>query len=256
MRRSSVRCITCSARSARTPRSAQGTISQLLTRDLSVIVLADDPLPDGPERDALTRWVEKGGLLIRMAGPAHGIPAVGRIRPAAAGQAAQRRPPARRRAVLEPPGRAGAVPPRLAVRRPGDSGGRDGVTPGAGRTLGHACRPHLGHPGRRHAAGDPGSAGQRSDRAVPCHRQRRLVQSAVVRVVRRYAAPPGGAVRRRADRVRTRGACAIRDTGRVRAVVAATTGRNRAGRRQIRPAPPSPRSIRRASTGRKTGAKR
>jgi hypothetical protein len=47
----------------------EGTIAQLLSRDLSVIVLADDPLPDGPDRDALTKWVEKGGLLVRFAGP-------------------------------------------------------------------------------------------------------------------------------------------------------------------------------------------
>ncbi|HSU05570.1 MAG TPA: DUF4159 domain-containing protein [Acetobacteraceae bacterium] len=47
----------------------QGTIAQLLARQTSVIVLADDPLPDGPDRDALTQWVEKGGLLIRLAGP-------------------------------------------------------------------------------------------------------------------------------------------------------------------------------------------
>jgi Domain of unknown function (DUF4159)/Aerotolerance regulator N-terminal len=47
----------------------QGTIDQLLSRDLSVIVLADDPLPDGPDRDALTKWVQKGGLLVRFAGP-------------------------------------------------------------------------------------------------------------------------------------------------------------------------------------------
>jgi hypothetical protein len=47
----------------------EGTIQQLLKRNISVIVLADDPLPDGPARDALTKWVENGGLLIRMAGP-------------------------------------------------------------------------------------------------------------------------------------------------------------------------------------------
>jgi hypothetical protein len=47
----------------------EGTLSELLARDVSVIVLADDPLPEGPDRDALTKWVEKGGLLVRMAGP-------------------------------------------------------------------------------------------------------------------------------------------------------------------------------------------
>ena len=34
-----------------------------------MLILADRPLPAGPERDAVTSWVEKGGLLIRFAGP-------------------------------------------------------------------------------------------------------------------------------------------------------------------------------------------
>ena len=46
-----------------------GEVSALLTRDLSVLILADRPSPDGAERAALTAWVEKGGLLIRFAGP-------------------------------------------------------------------------------------------------------------------------------------------------------------------------------------------
>ena len=47
----------------------EGDIATLLQRDLSVLILADRPLPAGPERDVLTRWVEKGGLLVRFAGP-------------------------------------------------------------------------------------------------------------------------------------------------------------------------------------------
>ena len=47
----------------------EGSIATLLQRDLSVLILADRPLPSGEERDAVTRWVEKGGLLIRFAGP-------------------------------------------------------------------------------------------------------------------------------------------------------------------------------------------
>jgi Domain of unknown function (DUF4159)/Aerotolerance regulator N-terminal len=46
-----------------------GDTATLLKRDLSVLILADRPLPDGPERDAIADWVRKGGLLIRFAGP-------------------------------------------------------------------------------------------------------------------------------------------------------------------------------------------
>jgi hypothetical protein len=47
----------------------EASIATLLQRDLSVLILADRPLPDGAERDAVAQWVEKGGLLIRFAGP-------------------------------------------------------------------------------------------------------------------------------------------------------------------------------------------
>jgi hypothetical protein len=47
----------------------EGSLDQLLARNLSVLILADRPLTSGPERTALTRWVEQGGLLIRFAGP-------------------------------------------------------------------------------------------------------------------------------------------------------------------------------------------
>jgi hypothetical protein len=47
----------------------EGSIETLLRRDISVIVLADHPLPEGADRTALASWVEKGGLLVRFAGP-------------------------------------------------------------------------------------------------------------------------------------------------------------------------------------------
>ncbi len=47
----------------------EGDAATLLQRDVSVLILADRPLPAGPERDALEAWVRKGGLLIRFAGP-------------------------------------------------------------------------------------------------------------------------------------------------------------------------------------------
>ena len=46
-----------------------GDLPTLLRGELSVLVLADRALTPGPELTALTAWVEKGGLLIRFAGP-------------------------------------------------------------------------------------------------------------------------------------------------------------------------------------------
>jgi hypothetical protein len=46
-----------------------GDLDTLLGRDLSVLILADHVVVDGPERDRLATWVEHGGLLIRFAGP-------------------------------------------------------------------------------------------------------------------------------------------------------------------------------------------
>ncbi len=46
-----------------------GDLEGLLARELSVLVLADRPVAPGAEQDALLAWVEKGGLLIRFAGP-------------------------------------------------------------------------------------------------------------------------------------------------------------------------------------------
>jgi hypothetical protein len=47
----------------------RGTLEQLLSRRLAVLVLADRPLAEGPETEAVTRFVEGGGLLLRFAGP-------------------------------------------------------------------------------------------------------------------------------------------------------------------------------------------
>ena len=45
-----------------------GTLEALLARDISVIVLADVPL-EGEQARTLAQWVDKGGLLLRFAGP-------------------------------------------------------------------------------------------------------------------------------------------------------------------------------------------
>ncbi len=46
----------------------EGNLAALLSRELSVLVLADLPL-EGEDAAALERWVEAGGLLVRFAGP-------------------------------------------------------------------------------------------------------------------------------------------------------------------------------------------
>ncbi|MFL5331983.1 MAG: DUF4159 domain-containing protein [Geminicoccaceae bacterium] len=47
----------------------EGDPKTLLARDLSVLILSDRPLLAGEESDAIIPWVEKGGLLVRFAGP-------------------------------------------------------------------------------------------------------------------------------------------------------------------------------------------
>ena len=47
----------------------QGDLTRLLGRELSVLILADIPVADGPDSEVLARWVDRGGLLLRFAGP-------------------------------------------------------------------------------------------------------------------------------------------------------------------------------------------
>ena len=46
----------------------RGDVERLLARPISVLILADRPVAEGPELAALTRFVQQGGLLIRFAG--------------------------------------------------------------------------------------------------------------------------------------------------------------------------------------------
>jgi hypothetical protein len=47
----------------------EGDLDALLGRSLSVLILADHVVAEGPEQDRLAAWVEHGGLLVRFAGP-------------------------------------------------------------------------------------------------------------------------------------------------------------------------------------------
>jgi len=47
----------------------EGDLDALLGRQISVLILADHVVADGPEHDRLAAWVEHGGLLVRFAGP-------------------------------------------------------------------------------------------------------------------------------------------------------------------------------------------
>ncbi len=46
----------------------EGSLKALLAQPLAVIVLADEPV-EGEDEAALAQWVERGGLLLRFAGP-------------------------------------------------------------------------------------------------------------------------------------------------------------------------------------------
>ncbi len=47
----------------------RGGLDQILARPLAVLVLADRPLAEGAEQERLRQWVERGGTLLRFAGP-------------------------------------------------------------------------------------------------------------------------------------------------------------------------------------------
>ena len=223
----------------------RGSPEQLLSRQLAVLILADREVPEGREREALTRWVEQGGMLIRFAGPR----LAERAGPAAAGGAARRGTAAGRRAVVGPAAGAGALPGGLALRRAGAAGRGDGGTPGAGGALAAADRAVLGAAGRRHAAGDRGGARAGADRAVPCHRQCGMVEPAAVGPVRGHAAAARGAVGRGAGGGGRGAAGAAGDSGRLRAAGRGDAGRGAHPGQPRRGRPRPRRAIRRAGTG-------
>ena len=207
----------------------ESNLDTLLSRDLSVLIMADRVISDGPEHDKIAAWVEHGGTLVRFAGP----PPRRTSRRPAAGPPARRRSPARRGDVLEPAGPARAVHRDLAVRRPRRHRRGAGQPPGARRTLRRPDHAQLGEPDRRHPAGHRGRPRRRADRAVPRHRQCRLVQPAALRSVRGHAPPGGQPVGRHRRHRRYPGAGAERDPGWVRRARRAAAGGCGAGRARL-----------------------
>ena len=164
---------------ARRPRRC----ARFLEQNLPMLILADVGNVAGEARERLTRWVEDGGVLVRFAGPR----LAGGRRRSRAGEAAPRRPHARRQPDLGAAAAARGVLAREPVRRHAGAERRDGDAPGAGRARRRPRRPHLGDARRRHAARHRGAARQGHDRAVPRHRRHALVGPAAVRRVRRDA---------------------------------------------------------------------
>ena len=48
----------------------RGTVRDLLTRELAVMLMADVGALTGDETLLLTEWLDQGGILVRFAGPA------------------------------------------------------------------------------------------------------------------------------------------------------------------------------------------
>ena len=126
------------------PRCARAISQRCCRARCSVLVLADRPLPAGAERDALAKWVEQGRPADPLRRPAHRRAADRRDRSADAGEAAGRRPPARRRAVLEPSRPGWRRSRQLAVRRPGRAGRGEGERGRCWRSPRRPRRPDLG----------------------------------------------------------------------------------------------------------------
>ncbi len=148
----------------------------LIKQKPAMIVMADvGTLPDDA-RVAAGR-LDEGR---RHAGALRRLAAGGRRqrRGTAAGAAQAGRARAGRHAVVDRAAAGERLSRQRAVLRPGAAVGRDGEPAGAGRADARHRRPHLGKPGRRHAAGDRRQARRRHGRAVPHRAGGDLVQPA------------------------------------------------------------------------------
>ena len=129
-------------------------------------------------------WVERGGVLLRFAGPrlAGGqddlIPVTLREGDRSLGQ----------RLELGRAAASAALPGPRSLRRPCPRSAGRVNAPGSGRARRRSAAQGLGVPRRRHAARHRQAPRQGLDHPRSCHRQCRLVESPLVWSVRRHAA--------------------------------------------------------------------
>ena len=213
----------------------EADLATLLQRELSVLILADRPLPAGAERDALTKWVEQGGLLIRFAGPRTAEQPLGETDPLMpvkllsgdrqlGGALSWAEPAGVAQFSASSPFAGLTVPDEVKVNR---------------QVLAEPSADLTSHTWATLADGTPLvtqiDRGRGTRGAVPRHRQCRLVQPAAVRPVRRYAAAAGRPVGGRCADLRQHRAGACGNSGRLWPAVAATPGGDGSARQRDRP---------------------
>jgi hypothetical protein len=120
------------------------SIPKLLAQSPAVIVMSDiGTLPEDVST-SLDEWVERGGTLIRFAGPR--LAAAPSDSQLAAGPAPQGRTRAWRRALLDRAAAAGRLSVDRTLCRIADAPRHCHSPPGSGRAIGGSCRAHLGQP--------------------------------------------------------------------------------------------------------------
>ena len=151
-------------------------VNRFLNQHMPMMILAD--VGNVAEaRDALLKWIENGGVLVRFAGP-H---LARHRRRSGAGEAAPRRPHPRRQPELGQAAKTRRLLAREPVLRHAGAERRHRHPPGAGRARRAAARTHVGDARRRHAAGHRAAPRQGAVGAVPRHRRHALVRPAAVR---------------------------------------------------------------------------
>lgn len=159
-------------------------VEALISQGVSVLVMADVGRLSEPAGEALRRWIEQGGVLVRFAGPrlaggSDDLVPTGCARATALWAA---RCPGRNRSRLQ-------ASPRARPSRACRPLRRDRLAAGAGGTGPRPDRQELGPACRRHAAGHGQHTRAWNADPLSCHRGRKLVEPSAVRHLRGDAAP-------------------------------------------------------------------